>query len=68
MTTKPPLRQPKSASSARGSDRTRQLTSEHIAEHLAAFQAAGGTVEKLGTTQVLKRLPAAGPASGSSAK
>lgn len=62
MSTKTPLRQPQSTSTARRNDQSRQLTSEHIADHLAAFRAAGGTVEVLGNTQVLKRLqPAATP-------
>jgi hypothetical protein len=35
-----------------------QLTSEHIDAHLAAFEAAGGKVEVLATTTVLKRIQA----------
>jgi len=34
----------------------RVLTSDQIANHLDAFRAAGGTVEVLGTTRVLKHL------------
>lgn len=37
-------------------DHSRQLTSENIQAHMDAFQAAGGRVEKLGTTEVLKRI------------
>ncbi len=43
----------------------RKLTSEHIDAHLAAFAAAGGEVEVLSTTTVLKRIlaePVAPPA------
>jgi hypothetical protein len=36
----------------------RQLTSELIDAHLAAFEAAGGKVEVLATTTVLKRIQA----------
>lgn len=35
---------------------SRTVTSEDIATHLAAFAAAGGKVEVLGVTRVLKRL------------
>jgi hypothetical protein len=35
---------------------SRTVTSEDIAAHLAAFAAAGGKVEVLGVTRVLKRL------------
>ena len=34
----------------------RALTSERIASHLAAFQAAGGHIEVLGATRVLTKL------------
>lgn len=34
----------------------RALTSERIADHLAAFHAAGGHIEVLGCTRVLKKL------------
>lgn len=34
----------------------RALTSERIADHLAAFHAAGGHIEVLGSTRVLKKL------------
>ena len=57
MTTKTPIRQPTSTTTyARRPDLSRQITSAHIADHVAAFQAAGGTVEVLGVTPVLKRL------------
>jgi len=42
----------------RREENPRKLTSEHVAEHLAAFEAAGGKVEVLSTTQVLKRVQA----------
>ncbi len=42
----------------RRAEPSRQLTSEHIDAHLAAFQAAGGKVEVLSTTTVLKRIQA----------
>lgn len=42
---------------ARGkADLSRELTSERIAAHLAAFRRAGGRIEKLGTTRVLTRV------------
>lgn len=44
------------ASQSRRSDGSRQLTSAHISEHLATFQARGGQVEVLGTTAMLKRI------------
>lgn len=34
----------------------RALTSERIADHLAAFHASGGHIEVLGSTRVLKKL------------
>lgn len=43
----------------RRAEGSRQLTSENIDAHLAAFAAAGGKVEVLATTQVLKRIPSA---------
>jgi hypothetical protein len=42
----------------RRAEPSRQLTSEHIDAHLAAFEAAGGKVEVLATTTVLKRIQA----------
>lgn len=42
----------------RRAEPSRQLTSEHIDAHLAAFEAAGGKVEVLSTTAVLKRIQA----------
>ena len=57
MTTKPTPRPLTSGTAfTRRVDNSRQLTSEHIQEHMDAFQAAGGRVEKLGTTEVLKRI------------
>ncbi|MGL6289786.1 MAG: hypothetical protein ACRC2H_03765 [Silanimonas sp.] len=53
---------PHAASSAppfqRKAESSRTLTSEHIDAHLAAFAAAGGKVEVLATTTVLKRIQA----------
>ena len=34
----------------------KELTSEKIAAHLEAFQAAGGKIDVLGTTRVLTRV------------
>ncbi len=34
----------------------RPITSESIADHLEAFQSAGGRIEVLGTTRVLKKV------------
>lgn len=48
-----------SASAQRKADGPRGMTSQHIAEHVAAFQARGGKVEVLGNTWALKRLKAA---------
>ena len=42
----------------RKAESTRTLTSEHIDAHVAAFEAAGGKVEVLATTTVLKRIQA----------
>lgn len=42
----------------RKAESARTLTSEHIDAHLAAFAAAGGKVEVLATTTVLKRIQA----------
>lgn len=52
---------PMTASPSRRADTSRQLTSEHISHHMAAFEAAGGRVEVLGTTPVLKRIETATP-------
>ena len=38
-------------------ERRTALTHEKIADDLAAFQRAGGTIEVLGTTQTLKSIP-----------
>jgi hypothetical protein len=46
---------------ARRPESPRQLTSEAIEAHLAAFAAAGGKVEVLSTTQVLKRIQGVPP-------
>ncbi len=42
-------------------DLSKDVTSERIADHLDAFRAAGGTIEVLGVTPVLKRLGAVEP-------
>ncbi len=42
----------------RKAESSRTLTSEHIGAHVAAFEAAGGKVEVLATTTVLKRIQA----------
>lgn len=44
---------------ARRTDVGRQITSERIDEHLAAFRAAGGVVEVLGNTPLHKPWRAA---------
>lgn len=70
MSTKTPLRQTGSANVFRGNKPdARNLTSEQIADHLAAFQRSGGKVEVLGITRTLKHVlpvaeavPAAAPA------
>ena len=53
---------PNASSSAppyqRKAESARTLTSAHIDAHLAAFEAAGGKVEVLATTTVLKRIQA----------
>lgn len=61
MSTKTPMRFPTSAP-GRKADTSRELTSERIAQHMDAFRAAGGTVEVLGTTSMLKRLGVPEPA------
>jgi hypothetical protein len=38
-------------------ERRTALTHEKIADDLAAFQRAGGTIEVLGTTRTLKSIP-----------
>lgn len=60
MTRKTPTRA--DVATSRRPDPSRGLTSAHIREHLAAFEASGGRVEVLGTTQVLKRVGDAGRA------
>lgn len=52
MTAKPSP--PPAATSAftRRTDLGRQITSERISEHLAAFEASGGIVERLGNTPI----------------
>lgn len=42
----------------RRAETSRQLTSAQLDVHLAAFEAAGGKVEVLATTAVLKRIQA----------
>lgn len=57
MSIKTPLRQTGSANAFRGSKPdARNLTSEQIADHLAAFQRSGGKVEVLGVTRTLKHV------------
>lgn len=61
MSTKPPaLRVPNSSSSPFRADKsgTRGLTSDQIADHLAAFKRAGGKVEVLGVTRTLRQIGA----------
>lgn len=60
MSTKPST--PASAPFNRRTDVSRQITSEHISAHMAAFAAAGGRVEVLGNTPMLKNLAPAAPA------
>lgn len=60
MSTKPST--PASAPFNRRADVSRQITSEHISAHMAAFAAAGGRVEVLGNTPMLKNLAPAAPA------
>ncbi len=47
---------PNSASRAKDSDSKSTLTSERIQAQVKAFIAAGGKVEKLGPTHVLKKV------------
>lgn len=62
MSTKTPLRQSGSANVFRGSKPdARNLTSEQIADHLAAFERSGGKVEVLGVTRTLKHLTPVAP-------
>ncbi|CAA9329587.1 MAG: hypothetical protein AVDCRST_MAG71-1714 [uncultured Lysobacter sp.] len=61
MSTKPAdIKTPSTAARAfRGSkpsESSRDLTSEAIEAHLAAFRRAGGKVEVLGVTQTLKKI------------
>lgn len=42
----------------RRAEPSRQITSESISAQIAAFEAAGGEVEVLATTTVLKRIQA----------
>ncbi|SHE64868.1 hypothetical protein [Thermomonas hydrothermalis] len=37
-------------------ERSAAMTRERIAEHMEAFQRAGGTIEVLGTTRALQRI------------
>lgn len=60
MSTKPST--PASAPFNRRADVSRQITSEHISAHMAAFAAAGGRVEVLGNTPMLKNLKPDAPA------
>lgn len=49
-------RTPSSAPFRRKEPDSRILTSDCIADHIEAFQSAGGNIEVLGVTQVLTRL------------
>lgn len=51
-----------SASFLRRADIGRQITSEHINEHLAAFEASGGVVEVLGNTPLQRDMRREAPA------
>lgn len=53
---------------ARGGDSGRQLTSERLDQHMAAFRAAGGKVEVLGNTPLHKPWRAAGKTTTSNTK
>lgn len=46
-------------------ERRTALTHDKIADDLAAFQRAGGTIEVLGTTHTLKSIPAPASATAS---
>ena len=50
MTTKSPSSPSSTSAFVRRADLGRQITSEHISEHVAAFEASGGIVERLGNT------------------
>ncbi|AXK72133.1 hypothetical protein DWG18_07455 [Lysobacter sp. TY2-98] len=58
---------PSASSSTRRSDVSRDLTREHISEHLAAFRAAGGVVEVLGNTPIHRSTPPSGKSASKSA-
>ena len=62
MTTKKPAAKTASLPYRKTADLSKDVTSERIAGHLDAFRAAGGTIEVLGVTPVLKRLGTAGTA------
>lgn len=68
MSTKPPALRVSNASPFRTKPAANQLTSEQIADHLAAFRRAGGTVEVLGVTRTLKAIGDAAPAPEPAAK
>lgn len=61
MNPKTPTSSP--ALSPRRADVSRELTREHISEHLAAFRAAGGTVEVLGNTPIHRAATPSGKSS-----
>ncbi|WP_133498634.1 hypothetical protein [Cognatilysobacter terrigena] len=55
---------PATSAFARRADVGRQITSEHIRDHVAAFEASGGIVERLGNTPL--RAPQREPAGAKS--
>lgn len=61
MTTKRAPAKTASLPYRKAADLSKDVTSERIADHLAAFRAAGGTIEVLSVTPVLKRLGDAEP-------
>jgi hypothetical protein len=69
MSTKSPALRVPNASSPFRTDKagSRNLTSEQIADHLAAFKRAGGTVEVLGVTRTLKEIGNKDPAEAATA-
>jgi hypothetical protein len=54
----PPTSKLPSSPYRKPADASKEVTSERIAAHLAAFAAAGGTIEVLGVTRTLKHIDA----------
>ena len=54
--TRTPSPAPNDSAFVRRADVGRQITSERISEHLAAFVASGGIVERLGNTPISRTL------------